>query len=738
MLIAAQVQNRSGISTAKKSIHCLTLASSAPGELPPQPPGIFFGRDRLVERIVRLVERHTPIALIGAGGIGKTSIILSVLHDDRVKEWFDGCRWFIRCDEFPASRVHFLHRLSEVIGAGIENPEDLAPLRQYLSSKKMFIVLDNAESILDPQRANTQEIYRIVDELARFSNICLCVTSRVSTIPPTCKTLEVPTLSKEAACDTFYGIYKHSERSDPVNDILEQLDFHPLSITLLATVAQYSKWDPNRLMREWERKRTGVLDAQHSGSLAAAIELSLSSPMFQKLGLEARGLLEVVAFFPQGVAEKNIDWLFSTISDAPNVFDTFYVLSLTYRGNGSTTMLAPLRDHLRPKDPMTSPLLSIVKERYLTRLSVDINPDLPSFKESRWIISEDVNVEHLLDIFTSLDPNSEDIWDACADFLNHLHWHKPRLTVLGPKVEALSDNHPLKARCLVMLSRLLDVVGNKVERRRILTHALKLWREKGDDSWVAETLLNLSDANRLLDLGKEAIEKAREASEIYGRLGDTARQAQCLIYLAWALHDDEQLGAAEEAALRGIELLRENGIQLQACQGHRLLGEIYTSKGETEKAVHHFEMALGIATTLGIPDDLCWIHYDMAVMFSGQSAFDAAHDHIERAKLHADSAYNLGRAMELQARFWIKQGMFEKAKLEASCAADAYMKVGATKNVEGCRKLLKRIDGLDLDGAGEFFHKRCHLLCALTCRFKVANPPESTTGCPNFFGPAPA
>ena len=663
----------------------------------------------MIERVVGFAQNLTPIALIGAGGIGKTSIVLALLHDRRIKQVFGDNRWFIRCDQFPASHTHLLRRLSKVIGADVENPEDLTPLRRHLSSKEMVIVLDNAESILDPQGPSAQEIYGIVDELTRFRNVCLCLTSRISTIPPTCETLEVPTLSKEAAHSTFYHIYRHGERCGSINDILEQLDFHPLSITLLATVAQYNKWNPNRLMREWERQRTGVLRAQHSGSLAAAIELSLSSPMFRELGPDARGLLEVVAFFPQGVAEENVDWLFSTVSDAPHIFDTFCILSLTYRSNGFITMLAPLRDHLRPKDPVTSSLLSVVKECYFTRLSVDLEPNEPSFGDSRWIRSEDVNVEHLLDVFASVDPNSEDVWDNCADFFDHLHWHKPRLTVLGPKVEALSDNHPSKAECLDMLSRLFGAVGINMECQRILTHTLKLWGEKGDDFMVAKTLSYLSDTNRLLDREKEAIELAKEALEIFKRLGDTVEQTNCFIDLARAFYDDEKFDAAEEAALRAIELPENH---YQVCQGHRLLGDIYTEMGATEKAAHHYEMALGIATTLGIPDELFWIHYSMADMFSEQSAFDAAHDHIERAKLHADSAYNLGRAMRLRADVWFEQDMLEEARLEASCAVDVFMKIGATKDVEICRELLMEIDGSDLDDTGKPSHKRCHLLCA--------------------------
>ena len=68
------------------------------------------------------------MALIGPDGIGRTSIARTVIYNNRIREQFGDNRRFIRCDQFPASRLNFLSRLSTVIGARVHNPEDdLAP-----------------------------------------------------------------------------------------------------------------------------------------------------------------------------------------------------------------------------------------------------------------------------------------------------------------------------------------------------------------------------------------------------------------------------------------------------------------------------------------------------------------------------------------------------------------------------------------------------------------------------------
>jgi tetratricopeptide (TPR) repeat protein len=672
-------------------VHSLTSTSRVPpGEFPPPPPACF-GRDELITKIVGLAENFTPIALVGAGGIGKTSIALAVLHHDRIKKRFDENRRFVRCDKFPPTLPHFLRRLSNIIGAGVDNPEDLVPLRPFLSSNKMFIILDNAESVLDPQGMNGQEIHAVVDELSRFETICLCVTSRITTIPRLCKRPVIPTLSVEAACNIFYSIYGDDNKSDIISNLLKKLDFHALSITLLATTASQNLWDHSRLAKEWDTQHTQVLQTEYNESLAATIELSLTSPMFCQLGPDARDLLGVIAFFPQGVDMNNLDWLFPTIPNRQNIFDKFCALSLTYQSSTFITMLAPLQDYLCPKDPTSSPLLCTAKKHYFSRLSVDVNLGKPGFEEAKWVISEDVNIEHLLDVFTSVNADSDDVWNACASFVEHLCLHKTRLVMLGPKLEGLPDEQPSKPKCLFELALLFRSVGNAMEAKRLLIHSLELWRRQGDDLWVAETLKFLATTNQVLGCYTEGMQQAEESLEIDRRLNNTIGQADSLRGLAQSLWKDNQLDAAEEAASQSINLLLDKGEQSRICQGYDLLGDICSYKGEIEEAINHYKTALGIASSLNWHEQQFWILYSLAGLFFDQGRFDDAHAHIKLAKSHAvNNPYRLGRAMEQQAGLWYGEGRIEEAKFEALCAVGEFEKVGAAKHVERCRKLLQK------------------------------------------------
>ena len=67
----------------------------------------------------------------------------------------------------------------------------------------------------------------------QIDNIHLLITSHISTIPLYCEVLNIPTLTTEAAHNMFHQIYQQGEQSNSIKNIIEQLNFHPLSITHL-------------------------------------------------------------------------------------------------------------------------------------------------------------------------------------------------------------------------------------------------------------------------------------------------------------------------------------------------------------------------------------------------------------------------------------------------------------------------------------------------------------------------
>ena len=87
-------------------------------------------------------------------------------------------------------------------------------------------------------------------------------------------------------------------------------------------------------------------------------------------------------------------------------------------------------------------------------MSVDTDLNKPKFEGPRWITSEDVNVEHLLDVFTATDLDSEGFWDACADFVRHLA-HQTAVHYFEAE-----DLHRSQPRCLFQLLRLFRSAGD--------------------------------------------------------------------------------------------------------------------------------------------------------------------------------------------------------------------------------------------------------------------------------------
>ena len=194
-------------------------------------------------------------------------------------------------------------------------------------------------------------------------------------------------------------------------------------------------------------------------------------------------------------------------------------------------------------------------------------------------------------------------------------------------------------------------------------------------------------------LREDGIKQAEEASGIFERVGDAANQAACLIRLTWVLHDDGQLDSAKGVASRTIGLILEKGQPFLACDGHHVLGRVLASNGETDRGIHHLEVALGVASSLDLAHQLFWVHFTLVKVFCEEGGLNDARAHIERAKSYAvNYTYILARALHVQAHPWDKQHRSKEAKSKALRALDVFEKLGAANRAEETRRFLKQSD----------------------------------------------
>lgn len=306
----------------------------------PQAPTNCFERDEIITQSLDQLVDLTSVILSGAVGIGKTIMALTILYHSRVKAKFGDNRHFMRCDNLVNSSESFLQRLSSEIG--FSPTKSMQLLRPRLARcPPLLLVLDSVDCVLDPLAAESAKIFTMIEEIRQYKHVCILATSRMAINVPGFHTIEVTTLSREGARDTFYSLC-HLKRSSAIDDVIENLDFHPLSINLLATAVSDHGWDEPKLLQDWGG-RAGLLRTDCRRSLEAGIESALGSPTIQSLGPVARETLEAISAYPCGVEETRVGRMFPTmgsVAEAVNVLCEFHLVD---RHDGFVKILSPFR-----------------------------------------------------------------------------------------------------------------------------------------------------------------------------------------------------------------------------------------------------------------------------------------------------------------------------------------------------------------------------------------------------------
>jgi hypothetical protein len=322
-----------------------TASSPPPEPFPlstlPQPPTCRFSREEIITELLDLTEQVASVALSGPVGIGKSSVALTLLHHDRIELKFGRNRHFARCDDLVNSLEGFLERLSDAMGTS--RATDIGQLRAHLeSSPPLILLLDGVDSILDPLAPEAEEISAMIEEFGSYQHVCLLTTSRMCPEIPGFHRVEIPALSGDAARDAFYHL-SHLGRTSVIDDLLAKLDFHPLSIDLLASSVRDNGWDESELLKALGDDKECVLKTQYYQHLKDTIERSFHSPTVQSLGDAAQNALITIAAFPCGIKETQLEDIVLGMTGVGEAVDVLCKFSLVYRQDGFVKMLSPFR-----------------------------------------------------------------------------------------------------------------------------------------------------------------------------------------------------------------------------------------------------------------------------------------------------------------------------------------------------------------------------------------------------------
>jgi len=341
--------------------------------LTPKRPPIFYGRTHMVSEIIETVLSDRHVMLIGTGGMGKSSIAKAVLNEELIAASFEA-RLFITYDGVASSAMTYQLFLDRIAAELKLLSPDLTSIIERLESITALLVIDNAEILLEAGDVDNGRIAEVLDTLGSLTNTRVIVTTRNhASISANflCKRITVLGISMDAACDAFSAVYKIAAINDTIKAIFTALDYHPLSINILANAAMMNEWGPEEIDEAWSEQKTGVLENANDKyrSLRAATEISIVSFKNKTLVLQ---ILRAIAFLPQGIHRGDFASIFPSIPNVAREVEAVQRSSLIYRDVDRLTMLAPIRmyisDKYNPDLPYDDQVLSYTRAYYHNNL----------------------------------------------------------------------------------------------------------------------------------------------------------------------------------------------------------------------------------------------------------------------------------------------------------------------------------------------------------------------------------
>ncbi|KAJ7755262.1 hypothetical protein B0H16DRAFT_1690378 [Mycena metata] len=521
-----------------------SYASSTSISMLPAEPKIFYGRESELADILNYFKETTPrIAILGAGGMGKTSLAQTVLHHEEIVVKYQGNRLFVACHT-AASKVE----LAGLIGThlGMKPGKDLtqAVLHRISEGPPTFLILDNLETVWEPAHSR-KEVEEFLSLLADVASLALIfkITMRGAERPakvqwtrPFLPPLEP--LAQDAARKIFIDIAEDRHSMAEIDQVLQLTDNMPLSISLLAHAVDVEGCTV--ILSRWQREHTSVISEGYDqrSNLEISISLSLASPRITSTP-HSRELLSLLSILPDGLSDVELKQSNFAIEDILDCKRALVRTALAYTDDRKRLKaLVPIREYiakfLPPADKIIRPLLSHFQE-LLQVYAVNVGKQSTALDVER-LTSSYTNIPNILQ--NGLHPGHPDLADSIScisDFMLFSLVIGKQAIPLMDRVMALlphPGDHWAKASFIVRLFGLYESRHSIPQPEALISQTFK-WLETFDDPDLETRLcINLgyyyseSDIPMALKYSQMGLSLAKSHGNIRG-------QSAALYRLSW-------------------------------------------------------------------------------------------------------------------------------------------------------------------------------------------------------------
>ncbi|KAJ7264360.1 P-loop containing nucleoside triphosphate hydrolase protein, partial [Mycena rebaudengoi] len=332
--------------------------------LPPSPQ-IFYGRDAELRDVVNiLMQDSAHIAILGAGGMGKTSLATAALHEQQVEAKYSH-QYFVPCHSSPTC-TELVVTIADYIGLE-KGPNMAKKIAHYFShAPPSLLVLDNLETTWET-RSSRAEVEGFLSLLTDVPQLGLMITLRGAERPRNVKWTRpflspLKPLSNVAARQTFIEIADDGHDDASISELLELTGNLPLAVSLIASVA--SSEGCVQALSRWKYESTRMLSDGYDqrSSLDISIMLSYTSP---RMTPGAQELLSILSMLPDGLTDADLVQAKLPIFNILTCKTTLIQTSLAFVGEDQhLKVLVPIREHILHIHPPANVLKLKLREHF--------------------------------------------------------------------------------------------------------------------------------------------------------------------------------------------------------------------------------------------------------------------------------------------------------------------------------------------------------------------------------------